>query len=424
MVNSDNRWYKLDNAAKIYPAVTSPKTPSVFRLSASLTFMINPEKLEEALFVTLKRFPSFAVSLKSGVFWYYFDANHKRPRVRIENEYPCSMIDRLYNDGFLFRVTYFGSKINLECFHSLTDGTGALVFLKALTFNYLRIEDKQLNESIELFSESRGLLAKESEDCFAKYFESGKKIKEKEVQAYHLKGYRSELRNVYVTHGSMSADILKKVARDSGSTITEYVAALLLYSIYRSPFVHNYEALKKNPLKVSVPVNLRNFFNTDTLRNFSMFVNLSAETSGYNTSFEQVLDNVRRQMREQLDKELLFGRFCYNVSAERNRFFKFVPLFIKNIALRIAYKRMGDKLFTCTLSNLGKIELPADMQAYVERFLFVLAPTPTQAINCAIATLGDELTISFSRLIEGSDVERFFFNALCDAGITITVRSN
>lgn len=421
---SDNRWYKLDNAAKIYPAVASKNIPSVFRLSACLTFEVDQEKLEEALFITLKRFPSFAVSLKTGLFWYYFEANHKRPRVRAESEYPCTAIAPSNNDGFLFRVTYYGRKINLECFHSLTDGTGALAFLKALVFNYLRIESKPLKESVELFSESRGLLANESEDSFAKYFESGKKLNDKEKKAYSLKGYMGEQRHVYVTHGSMSAEKLNALARRNGATITEYLSALLLYSMYRSPFVHNYEALNKTPLKVSVPVNLRKFFAAETLRNFSLFINLSADTEGYDTSFEQVLANVRRHMREQLDKDLLLGKFCYNVSAERNRFFKFVPLFIKNIALRIAYKRMGDKLFTSTLSNLGKTDLPEDMRRFAERFLFALAPTPAQPINCSMITLGDELTISFSRLIEGSDVERFFFNALSDAGIAVTIRSN
>lgn len=63
-----------------------------------------------------------------------------------EDTYPCLYINPYTNNEYLFRVTYYQKRINLEVFHVLTDGNGALIFLKELTYQYLRYKYPELAE--------------------------------------------------------------------------------------------------------------------------------------------------------------------------------------------------------------------------------------------------------------------------------------
>ena len=68
------RWMRLDNAAKIYPAARRNNWSNVFRLSFTLKEEVAPAILQQALEVTVKRFPSIAARLRRGLFWYYLSS--------------------------------------------------------------------------------------------------------------------------------------------------------------------------------------------------------------------------------------------------------------------------------------------------------------------------------------------------------------
>ena len=64
------RWMALDNAAKIFPAARRRHWSNVFRISATLTEAVDIPILKSALDKVIKRFPSMAVCIKPGFFWY------------------------------------------------------------------------------------------------------------------------------------------------------------------------------------------------------------------------------------------------------------------------------------------------------------------------------------------------------------------
>ena len=74
-----NKWYKLDNAAKIFPSVTTDKRTNVFRLSVVLAEEVEPEFLKEALNVTVGRFPSLKVRMKRGLFGIILKKTTRKP---------------------------------------------------------------------------------------------------------------------------------------------------------------------------------------------------------------------------------------------------------------------------------------------------------------------------------------------------------
>ena len=112
---------------------------NVYRISVTLTELVDRELLQQALDMVLPKFDGFNLRLRQGVFWYYFEENDRIPQVKRENTYPCRFIDPHGNQRFLFRVTYYEKRINLEVFHALTDGLGAVNFLKCLIRQYLRL---------------------------------------------------------------------------------------------------------------------------------------------------------------------------------------------------------------------------------------------------------------------------------------------
>ena len=131
------RWLRLDNAAKIYPAARRRNWSNVFRQSVTLCEDVDTEILKSALGIVVKRFPSIAARLRKGLFWYYLQEVKSAPEILEEYSYPLCFMDSSQLRKCAFRVIVYKNRIAVEFFHSLTDGTGALIFLKNLVAEYL-----------------------------------------------------------------------------------------------------------------------------------------------------------------------------------------------------------------------------------------------------------------------------------------------
>ena len=140
------RWRRLDNTAKIFPVIANEQMSQVFRISVTLKEPVDPDILQQALEDILPHIRNFRVKLRRGLFWYYFEENTRIPRVQRENTYPCRYLDPHGSQRFLFRVSYYGNRINLEVFHALTDGLGAANFLKSLTAQYLNLKRGEVSD--------------------------------------------------------------------------------------------------------------------------------------------------------------------------------------------------------------------------------------------------------------------------------------
>ena len=125
-------WRKLDNSAKIFPISAGKKYSTVFRVSAILKEQIDPCILEKAVKIALEKYKSFRVKMKNGFFWNYLEYNPKDIIVEPERDYPCRYINPKTNNQYLFKITYFEKKINIDIFHSLTDGNSGVQFFKEI----------------------------------------------------------------------------------------------------------------------------------------------------------------------------------------------------------------------------------------------------------------------------------------------------
>ena len=413
-------WLRLDNAALIFPAVRRRDWTNAFRISATLTEPVEPELLQRAVEELMPRFPSMYVGLHRGLFWYYLQKLKRAPRVMPEGACPLIHMTGRELRNCCLRVLCYENRIAVECFHSLTDGTGGLVYLKTLTAHYL-----SLRYGISIPPE-RGVLdiretprQSELEDCFTRT--AGQvALSRKEESSLKLRGIREEDGFLHLTIASVSEQRLLALAHEYHSTVTAFLSAVMLQSILE---------LAKRPqgsrwAKVTVPVNLRRLFGGETLRNFSLMVNVGVDPRLGHYTLRELTRAVQGQMENLVTAQQMAARVAANVHASQNLLFRVLPLPIKNLAMRLVYAWIGESKGSINISNLGKTELPKEMGKFVKYLDFTIGPQATYFNNCSVISYGGVTRISLIRSTVEPSLERDFLRRLVKLGLEVTVDSN
>ena len=413
------RWDKLDNTAHVFPVIAGNEMTNVYRISVVLKEEVQQDLLQQALDIVLPKFEIFHVRLRQGIFWYYFEENVKRaPRVHEEETYPCRYIVQNKNRSYLFRVTYYKKRINLEVFHVLTDGMGGINFLKELTYQYLRLAHPELKEKVGDSLNSGTSLNRE--DSFLKNYKKSSAKGYQTKKAYLLKGEHLGPGEFGVMHGYMQIPQLKEVCHRYGCSINEYLVSVYIWSVYT-------ECMKgmpsASPIRVAVPVNLRPYFNSITTKNFFVMVSAEFHPTKEVYTFAEVLEIVRDNLRSQINREHLEKLFSYNVSNEKMLAARAVPLFLKNIAMKLVYTKSA-LANTTTITNIGNIGVDEEYRPYVEMFHAFLAMSKGQHLKGTICSYGSTLVFSFSFDLKDVSVQRGFFRKIAADGIEVELDTN
>lgn len=414
-------WYKLDHVGKLFPAVAGKENSSTYRLSMMLTSQVKPSVLQDALDSVMKRFPLLNVELRNGLFWKFLREKETRLMVEPEAAYPCSPVNFSHESGSLVRVLYYGNKISVEIFHALTDGGGALEFLKTLVFQYLSLlgEDVEDKEGLILPPASFARYA-EAQDSFQAHYTSTTP-EARMPDALQIPGTRFSPYGHNVIHGMVHAPRLNAVAKQKGVTLTAYLTAIMIMAVYETTLPFNNE---NRPIVISMPVNLRKIFPSSSLRNFFAVINIGAQLKEGMT-FEQVLEMVHAQMKEKTTKSYLSQTMAGSMKYEKNLFSRFTPLKLKDLAIRFGFDHYGEDAKTLTLTNLGRVDIPASMASHIKAMETTMYPTAKSPINCAVSSINDQLTITFARNIVESDVIMRFFRQLASLSeLDIMIVSN
>ncbi|MBR6315769.1 MAG: hypothetical protein IKR58_02060 [Lachnospiraceae bacterium] len=416
-------WAKLDNTAILFPVIASKEMSNVYRISATLSEEIDGEKLQEALDILLPQFLAFRMRLKMGVFWYYFEENDRKPpRVTEENSYPGAYINKSMNNHYMFRVTYYKKRINLEVFHALTDGYGGLLFLKELIYQYLRLahrEDPAFAGEKDRLSPGLSL---DQEDSYSKNFRKPKSADEayRSKRAVILKGERLPKGQLGVMHGYFPLDQLKAAAKSHQVTINQYLVGLFVYSIYVE-YLH--KSPTDHPINCCVPVDLRSYYNSNTLRNFFAMVAALFKPEKDDYSLDEVLQIVKDSLKAQITPENLDTILSYNVSNEKNMFLRPIPIFIKNIAIRSVYYGIINGT-TATMTNIGNVVLREPYQKYVEHFYAMLNMSRGQDLKGAIVSCNGTLILTFTTRLLDVSIQKRFFRLVAQDGVEVAVETN
>ena len=418
------RWMRLDNAAKIYPAAKRRNWNNFFRLSATLTEPVDTEVLRRALDVTVRRFPSIAVRLRRGAFWYYLEEIPKAPPIQAEKSCPLAHAPFYEVRQCAFRVLVYHERIAVEFFHALTDGTGALVFLKSLLAEYL---SQKYGLVIPAEKGVLGRLeepsAEEVEDSFARYA-GDVKLSRREATAYHLSGTPEPDGYKDIVTMMIPADKLRDCARGFGISVTELLCAAMMQAILDIQAKDVPRRAARKPVKVLLPVNLRTLFPSATLRNFASYITPEIDPRMGDCSFDELCQLVHHKMGMENNRRTMRAKFAANVASKRSPVLRVMPLFIKNIAMKAVFDAVGECKSCLCLSNLGRVELPEMMTPYVTRMDFIIGVQARAPHNCGVITWNGTAYINCIRNIREPALELAFYRVLHRLGLPVKVESN
>ncbi len=418
------RWMRLDNAAKIYPAARNENWSNIFRLSATLTENVDMPAMERALDITLRRFPSIAVRLRRGVFWYYLEQLQQAPPISQEFSYPLTRMSKEEVRRCALRVIVHENRIAVEMFHSITDGNGALVFLKSLVAEYLQQRyGVHVPAGLGVLGRLEEPKEEELEDSFPKCA-GPVSASRAETDAWRISGTPTLAGFQHLTCFTLSASQALELAHKQGVSLTCYLTAALLMALQnmqaeKVPYVRS-----RKLLKVQLPVNLRNIFPSSSLRNFALYTITEIDPRLGKYTFSEICQVVKNKMGTDITPKQMSKMIATNVSSEKIMAVRIMPLFLKNLVMKAVFKSVGERKQCLSLSNLGNVQLPQEMLPYVERLDFILGVQASAPHNCGVISYKDKLYINFIRDIKESDLEYHFFRVLRDMGLDIQVQSN
>lgn len=424
MNNNKLRWMRLDNAAKIYPAARRKNWSNVFRQSVTLYEDVDVEILKASLDVVVKRFPSIAAKLRKGAFWYYLQEVETAPEITQEYSYPLTFMSNDEMRKCALRVIVYNNRIAVEFFHSLTDGTGALIFLKNLVAEYLE-RKHNINVPFEygILDRKAQPTDEELEDCFPKNA-GNVPLSRKDTNAWHMYGEKQKDGFLNLTCFKIPVDEAIQLAHKYNSTLTVFLSAVMMQALINLQSEKIPSVKRQKLIKLLIPVNLRNLYGSNTLRNFAMYTIPEVDPRLGEYSIEEICEIIKHKMGTEFTKKHMSRVIATNVNDERNPLVRIIPLPLKNAVMKAIFDSVGEKKSCLTLSNIGKVTVPQNMASYIERFDFILGVQADAPYNCGMLSFGETIYINFIRNIKDAELERHFFAVLQDLGVTVTVESN
>ena len=418
-----NNWYRLDTAALIFPAITRRDWSNAFRVSACLKDEVDVEILQQAVDALRPRFPSYYVTLRKGVFWYYLEESREPVRVQNEYAYPLTFMSSRELKQNCLRVLVYKNRIAAEFFHSLADGRGGSVYLCNLIACYL-----ELKEGISIPCE--GMIRdlgqtpppEELEDSFLKNaaeVASGRR----EERSYHLHGTREPRGFKTLTTGIVETQALLDTAHRYGVTVTALLAAVMTESIIA---IQNEEKTRRHqrPVKITIPVDLRRLYGSKTLRNFSLVLNIGVDPRYGDYTLEELCRSIYHQLCANATRQNMAGMIAANVQPQKLIALRLAPVSIKNFVMDAVYRRSGESGGSLNISNITNLPLPEIMFRYIERMEFIIGPQRSYPNNCSVMSFGGKTYINMIRNIHESELERRFFSRLVELGIAVEIECN
>lgn len=417
---SDSRyynWYKLDNAATIVPATATGPDTRVFRIVCELTEDVDPVTLQSAVESAMEDYPHLNSVLKKGFFWYYLSHANITPTVTEDFLPECAPIYHPGRHELLYRVTYFRRRINLEMFHAIADGTGAIMFLKDIVSTYLQ---KRHDLTLPPEDDASATADEKVDDAFARFYDEdmSKGMDESLTfpKAYQIKQIRDENLRPHLIEGTVPADGFMKLAKENGTTAGVLSVSLFIESIIETMP----RASKKRPIIISVPVNLRKYYASETARNFFGVIPVAYDPAAYNGSLDSIIKEVKESFARQLNPESLGKTMNGYTQLERNLLLKAIPLFIKEVFISIAAHKAKQGV-TATLSNLGKVTMPEPLCHYIDSFSAYMS---TPDLQICVSTFGNKMVFGTVSAYEEHSVLVHFFRKLSGYGLEVTIGTN
>ena len=421
--SAKKEWYRLDNAAVVYSAIQKDTYSAVYRFSAVMDHEVDPAALQRAVDKIMPRFPGFRVRIKQGIFWYYSEFNDAPgPFVRPDISNPCQPIRFDQEDGWLVRFFYYHRRISIEVFHGISDGGGAMVVLRTLLAVYLREMGYDIPNTHGVLDVNQPPRPEELEDAYARYATVKARRFNTLQKAFPNAGTPEPFYTLNVTMGFCSVRQLKERAAAHGASITEYLTAVLLKVLVDQQ--HAARPARELPVSLAIPVNLRSWFPSKTLRNFILTVRPCIDPSLGEYTFEEIISQVHHYLRLNITRQRMQAELAGNVKFAKNKLIQILPAVLKNPVVSFGYYMAGVRPYSGTYTNPGPFQAPEEMKAHIRRMEVILGQATVPRVHCASISFGDIMEITFAGTQKEADTEREFFRFLVKDGVHVKVESN
>ena len=162
------------------------------------------------------------------------------------------------------------------------------------------------------------------------------------------------------------------------------------------------------PVRIMVPCDLRRLYSSHTLRNFVLYTLPTMEPEDHDMPLASLMQKFQHEIRSQMDKARLSSIMAYNVGTQQAWYFRMLPWVLKRTALRIGYRFFGESNSSITVTNLGNVKLPDEMQAHVEDFQVMLTPRVSSPFGCSVMSFGDRISINICSFCRESALDPIF----------------
>lgn len=417
------KWYRLDTAALIFPAIARRDWSNAFRVSATLTEPIDSALLQRAADDMRVRFPSFFVTLRKGFFWYYLEESKRPVTVQSDFAYPLTFMSNRELRRNCMRILYYKNRIAVECFHALSDGRGGSVFLLNLVAHYLELRyGVRIPKEGPIRDLSEPPASEELEDSFLKNAAEVASVRETE-QSCRLRGTRDPNGFKTLTTGIVETKTLLDTAHRFHVTVTALLAAVMAECVIA---MQNERLPKKRQrtVKITVPVDLRRLFGSRTLRNFSLVLNVGADPRCGDYRLEELCRTIYHQLCAYATPQNMAGMIAANVQPQQIVALRLAPVFLKNIVMDGVYRRSGEGGGSLNVSNIAELPVPEAMTSYIKRMEFIIGPQRSYPNNCSVLSYGGRTYINMIRSIRESELEQRFFSRLVELGVPVEIECN
>ena len=213
----------------------------------------------------------------------------------------------------------------------------------------------------------------------------------------------------------MDSAKLKQVSKEYGATVTAYLLMQMFYACQASTDEMTGE------LNIQVPVNMRKFYPSKTVRNFSMYcgIRIPIEKIGDKQS---IILEITRQLEEKSSQDKMQEMVTAAVKLVGS--LRYIPLLIKQPIAKIVYGFLGEKIYSNTFSNIGVVQLPSVFSEHVESMDFCLGAHMVNRLACTAITCNNVTTFSISKMTADPAFEERMYKLLSEDGIDVEVEGS
>ncbi len=404
---------KLDTSAIVHTALMNDNTINAYRIAVTLKEAVDPARLQKAVDRVAGRYPMICCRITEDGNWLY-----SQPLETITVKEDDHRILKSVNKNNIWtqatHIMYSANQIVFETFHSVADGYGAFTFLNGFVREYLAMADRDYDMPY------LGLATESEMECgFTKHSQPvpapEKIIDIKNAFVFEKLDYSLPLRFTTVR---INLQQFKTMAKAHQCTLNEILLGMVYHSIFTLDNTDGKDVV------LAVPINLRNKFESYSLRNFSLLAKTCLRKSPVYDSVEETVKQIRNQLHRQNNKEYLQKAIFQAKQRFDGPITGKLPLWVKNMAIKIGDSLGFDK--SCmTVSNLGNLAyLLPDIHDKIMCVDTMMSPRKKSRYNCCVSTLGDSLNMTFTHSRENDPFLNAIGNWLTQNEISYTTQSH